>query len=192
MAERHERRLTVLVIMLGVVVTMLSFGLVLTTISKQVETSSPNPYEIRVPGIVAEENADGERVARNGRVRLITERCNTTDAPVVLDITTSWLRTDHDVTVIPGSPLAGITVAPGGSFCDPPTADPITSGIELPADVTTGVWQYQSQIVVSSCLDYAEDPEVPTRFVCHEVGPVLDHVGWFSEPFIVGADNGAP
>lgn len=181
---RRERHLRIAVYSLIVAVAVLMIGLVFVTVRRQVKGVAPDPYEIRVPGVVAE-GEPGAKIASNGRVRLITERCNTTDAPVVLDITTSWLRVDGDVTVVPGSPLAGVVVAPGGSLCDPPTGDPIVSGIEFPPGITEGEWQYQSQIIVSACNEYTEDPETPTRFLCHEVGPVLHQVGWFSEPFTV-------
>ena len=173
---------------MAVLIVLLFAGVVRTV----TEPEFVNPYEIRVPGVVAEVNDDGHPVAQGGRVRLITERCNTTDEPVVLDISTTWLHTSENNLVIPGSPLSGVTVVPGGSFCDPPTSDPIVSGIELPAAVEAegGVWQYQSQIVVSACNEWSEDPDTP-RVVCDEVGPVLDQVGWFSEQFIVtGSGHG--
>lgn len=142
-------------------------------------TDPPNPYEIQVPG-PAEPLPDG-------RLRLVTKRCNTTNDIIVVDIETSWLHIDGDGRnlLIPGSPLAGIAVRPGGSLCDPPTMDPIISSVVIPEEVQAegGSWVYQSQITVSECLigSIGEDG----RAVCDEQGEVIDNVGWYSEEFTV-------
>lgn len=179
------RRLTLWVFALMAVTTVAAAIIVVTTVQEQ--SSGAPPYDIKVPGIIDTENEDGQKVAADGRIRVITERCNTTDGVLSLDISTSWVSREDRALVVAGAPFVGATIPPGGSFCDPPTQDPIVSGIELPDTVeeNPGLWEYQSEITVYECTAWTPDPEVPNRFECDERGEELDRVGWFSEDFLV-------
>lgn len=185
--EGEKRLRAWLWVLIGVVAIMAGL-LVFATVRNVRETSSINPYEIAVPGTVLDIDEDGFPVAEEGRLRLITERCNTTDSIVVLDIETSWIQADQGENhIVPGAPLSQIAVPPGGSLCDPPTSDAIVSGIDLPDEVAAdpGVWAYHSEITVSECLDPLFDDRTG-RWSCSEVGEVIDTVGWFSQDFRVG------
>jgi len=188
--RRQEKVLRIwLAVLLGVVVVMTG-ALAATVITDSRNHPPANPYEIAVPGQVDDVDSNGQAITKGGRLRIITDRCNTTDDVIVLDIETSWLLRgggDEPNIIVAGPPLPGISVQPGGSLCDPPTMDPIVSGIPLPEQVIEagGVWQYQSQITVSSCLATEPDPDIDGHFDCIDQGPVIDSVGWFSERFRV-------
>ena len=190
--RRQEKVLRIwLAVLLGVVVVMTG-ALAATVITDSRNHPPANPYEIAVPGQVDDVDSNGQAITKGGRLRIITDRCNTTDDVILLDIQTSWLRDgrandDGATLVVPGPPVNGAAVPPGGSLCDDPTQDPIISGIDLPDSVLAapGLWQYQSQITVSACNESEVDLLRPARVTCADVGEVIDSVGWFSEPFLV-------
>lgn len=191
MSERPvgDRRLKIWLGILIVVVVVLAAGMVTNAFREVTTSEPPNPYEIAVPGVVRDE-LNGEKIAKDGQLRVITERCNTTDAPLSIDIQTSWVSVtpqDEVVTVIPGSPFINAPITIGGALCDPPTTEPILASIGLPPRVLElgGMWRYESRIQVYECAEWQDDPEIVGRIQCLERGKLLDQVGWFSENFRV-------